>query len=36
LVIEPLLAAWRALDDQVEALERQLVGRARRHDVCIG
>jgi transposase len=34
LVIEPLLAAWRAVDDQVEALERQLVRRARRHEVC--
>ena len=34
LVIEPLLAAWRALDGQVEALERQLVRRARRHEVC--
>ena len=28
LVIEPLLAAWRALDHQVAALERQLVRRA--------
>jgi transposase len=34
LVLEPLLAAWRALDDQVAALERQLVRRARRHEVC--
>jgi transposase len=34
LVVEPLLAAWRALDDQVAALERQLVRRARRHEVC--
>jgi transposase len=34
LVIEPLLAAWRALDGQVAALERQLVRRARRHEVC--
>ena len=34
LVIEPLLAAWRALDHQVAALERQLVRRARRHEVC--
>jgi transposase len=34
LVVEPLLAAWRALDDQVDALERQLVRRARRHEVC--
>ena len=33
-VIEPLLAAWRALDDQVAALERQLVRRARRDEVC--
>jgi transposase len=28
------LAAWRALDDQVAALERQRVRRARRHEVC--
>jgi transposase len=34
LVVEPMLAAWRALDDQVAALERQLVRRARRHEVC--
>jgi transposase len=34
LVVEPLLAAWRALDDQVDALERQLVRRASRHQVC--
>ena len=34
LVIEPLLAAWRALDDQIAALEGQLVRRARRHEVC--
>jgi transposase len=34
LVIEPLLAVWRALDDQVVALEGQLVRRARRHEVC--
>ena len=34
LVVEPLLAAWRALDDQVAALERQLVRRARQHEVC--
>ena len=34
VVVEPLLAAWRALDDQVAALERQLVRRARRHEVC--
>jgi hypothetical protein len=34
LVIEPLLAAWRALDDQVAVLERQLVRRVRRHEVC--
>jgi transposase len=34
LVVEPLLTAWRALDDQVDALERQLVRRARRHEVC--
>ena len=33
-LIEPLLAAWRAVDDQVAALERQLVRRARRHEVC--
>ena len=34
VVVEPLLAAWRALDDQVATLERQLVRRARRHAVC--
>ena len=34
VVVEPLLAAWRALDDQVAALEQQLVRRARRHEVC--
>jgi transposase len=34
LVIEPLLAAWRALVDQIDALERQLVRHARRHEVC--
>jgi transposase len=34
LVVEPLLAAWRALDDQVSALERQLVRHARRREVC--
>jgi transposase len=34
VVVEPLLGAWRALDDQVAALERQLVWRARRHQVC--
>jgi hypothetical protein len=34
LVIEPLLAAWHAIDDQVDALERQLVRRARRHAAC--
>jgi transposase len=34
LVVEPLLAAWRALDDQGSVLERQLVRRARRHEVC--
>jgi transposase len=34
LVVEPMLAAWRALHDQVAALERQLVRRARRHEVC--
>jgi transposase len=34
LVVEPLLAAWRALDDQIDALERHLIGRARRHEVC--
>jgi transposase len=34
LVVEPMLAAWRALDDQVAALERQLVRRARHHEVC--
>jgi transposase len=33
LVIEPLLAAWRALADQIEALEHQLVRRARWHEV---
>jgi transposase len=33
-VIEPLLAGWRALDDQIAALEGQLVRRARRHEVC--
>lgn len=34
VVVEPLLAAWCALDDQVATLERQLVWRARRHAVC--
>jgi transposase len=34
LVIEPLLAAWHVVDDQVDALERQLVRRARRHAAC--
>jgi transposase len=34
LVIEPLPAAWRVLDDQVDALERRLIRRARRHEVC--
>jgi transposase len=34
VVVEPLLAAWHALDDQVAALEQQLVRRARRHEVC--
>jgi transposase len=34
VVVEPLLAAWRTLDDQVAALERQLVRRARRHEAC--
>jgi transposase len=34
LVIEPLLAAWRVLDDQVDALERRLIRRARGHEVC--
>jgi transposase len=34
LVIEPLLAAWRAIVDQVDALERPLVRSARRHQVC--
>jgi transposase len=34
VVVQPLLTAWRALDDQVATLERQLVRRARRHAVC--
>jgi transposase len=34
LVIESLLAAWRALADQVATLERHLVRRAHRHEVC--
>jgi len=34
LVIEPLLAAWRAIDGQIDVLERQLVRRARQHEVC--
>ena len=29
-----MLTVWRAVDDQVAALERQLVRRARRHEVC--
>jgi transposase len=33
-LIEPLLTVWRAVDDQVAALERQLVRRARRHEAC--
>jgi transposase len=33
-VIEPLLAAWRAIENQVAALERQLVRHARRHEAC--
>jgi transposase len=33
-LIEPLLTVWHAVDDQVAALERQLVRRARRHEAC--
>ena len=33
-MVEPLLCAWRALNEQVVDLERKLVRHARGHDVC--
>jgi transposase len=33
-MVEPLLCAWRALNEQVVGLERKLVRHARGHDVC--
>ena len=33
-MVEPLLCAWRALNEQVVDLERKLVRHARGHDIC--